>query len=163
MLHLQTIDMDAVGIPVIQTSAAAELLCGRLYKTLDSLRRILEKETGHLRKMELAEVGKIHDQKSTLSRDYLKDLKIFKANTAAIKQQSPSSVESLQRKHQDLRKAIAENERVLGTLREVSETLIRRTATRVGEASRPKTYNPAAKASSGIGAGIAAVACDRQL
>ncbi len=163
MLQLQTVDMDAAGIPVIQTSAAAELLCGRLYKTLDSLRSVLESETGHLRKIELPNVERIQVQKSTLTRDYLKDLKIFKANTKAIKQYSPTSVKALQRKHQDLRDAIAENERVLGTMREVSETLIRRTATRVGEASRPKTYSPAAKAGSGIGAGVAAVACDRQL
>ncbi len=163
MAKLRTVDMDHAGIPVISTPAAAEMLCGRLYKTLESLRQILQDETRHLKKMELSDVEKIHDRKSNLSRDYLNDLKIFKANVDTIREHSPSSLDALQRKHQALRTAIVENEAVLGTIRDVSETLIRRTAERVGEASRPKTYARTAQAGSGVSSSIAAVAYDYQL
>ncbi len=163
MTDLRTVDMDHSGMPVISTPAAAEMLCGRLYKTLESLRQILRNETQHLKKMELSEVEIIHEKKSSLSRDYLSDLKIFRANAAAIREHSPSSLEALQRKHEALRAAITENETVLGTIRDVSETLIRRTAERVGEASRPKTYARTAQTGSGVATSIAAVAYDYQL
>jgi hypothetical protein len=163
MTELRTVDMDHTGMPVISTPAAAEMLCGRLYKTLESLRQILQAETQHLKKMELSDVDKIHGKKSGLSRDYLNDLKIFKANVDTIREHSPSSLEALQRKHEALRAAIAENETVLGTIRDVSETLIRRTAERVGEASRPKTYARTAQAGSGVSKSVAAVAYDSQL
>lgn len=163
MAEILNVDMDHTGMPVISTPAAAEMLCGRLYKTLEGLRQILEKETQHLNKMELSEVEEIHKTKSSLSRNYLNDLKIFRANVAAVREHSPTSLEALQRKHEALRAAIAENEKVLGTIRDVSETLIRRTAERVGEASRPKTYARTAQASSGVSNTVAAVACDYRL
>jgi len=163
MTKTLTVDMDHTGMPVISTTAAAEMLCGRLYKTLENLRQILQQETLHLNKMELPEVEEIHKQKSNLSRDYHNDLKIFRANVVAIREHSPASLETLQRKHEKLREVIAENEKVLGTIREVSETLIRRTAERVSEASRPKTYARTAQAGSGVSNKIAAVACDYRL
>ncbi|MBZ0216323.1 MAG: hypothetical protein K8F25_07220, partial [Fimbriimonadaceae bacterium] len=85
----------------------------------------------------------------------------FTANAVEIGKLAPQSVDALRRKHQLLRVAIVENEQILSVVKDVSETLIRRTAERVANANQPKTYTSSAAGASSQMA--AAVACDRKL
>lgn len=151
------------NLPVVTNRAEAEQLCGRLLTTIDTISAILEVETLAIRNMDLAKVSGLHGQKNEAAKTYLQDLKIVKANTIAIRGMAPQALDAIKQKHTEFRAVISENEQVLGTVREVSETLIRRTAERVSEASRPSTYSSGAKANPAASQPVAAVACDRSL
>ena len=148
-------------VGVINTKATAELFCSQFHDTLQNLKNTIQSETLHLREMKIADVEFIQDRKSDLSRTYARDIKMFGANAVQIGRLAPTTVEVLRREHTALRAAIVENEQILGTVKSVSESLIRRTAERVANANHPKTYTAAATGN-GIGQ-VAAVACDRKL
>jgi len=145
----------------ITTPAEAERFCDQLNMTIDQLRDTIERETGYLKNVNIPEVETLQARKTALSRAYAQDLGIFATNASRISELMPSGLEALQQKQLHLREALMDNARILGAVKDVSESLIRRTAERVAGASQPKTYAPPAAGKTAPQ--TAAVACDRRL
>ena len=144
------------------TPAEAESFCGKLYKTLDMMIALINRETRLLKAMEIAEAELLQPEKSQLAADFNKEIALFKQHAEIVGSLAPKAVETLARRHGELRASLAANEEILTTLRSVSESLIRKTADRMQAKSAPRTYAPA-NASPKRASGSAAVALDRKL
>lgn len=145
----------------IATAQDAELFCGRFYKTVETLRELIETETRALKEMNIAQAELLQDKKNTLAGQYMQELSQFKAQAASIVALAPERVAALRAHHEALRKSILDNEETLLSLKSVSTSLIRQTAERVAEATGgPRTYARDSRATSAPKA--AAVAYDRR-
>lgn len=145
----------------IATAEAAELFCGRFYKTVEGLRDLIETETRALKDMNIAQAELLQDKKTALAGQYMLELSQFKAQAAGIVALAPDSVAALRTRHEALRRSILDNEETLLSLKSVSTSLIRQTAERVAEATGgPRTYSRDSRATSTPKA--AAVAYDRR-
>ena len=161
MTETATLATNNIDIAHVLTKADADAFCGQFHETLTQLKDAIEIETACLRSMNIEQIGQLQDNKSVLSRTYARDIEAFNAQASEIGKLAPGNVDQLRKQHQLLRNAIVENEQILGVVKGVSETLIRRTAERVANANQPKTYT--ASASGPISPQAAAVACDRKL
>lgn len=144
------------------TPADAESFCGKLYKTLDMMIALINRETRLLKAMEIADAELLQTEKSQLAARFNKEIALFKEHADIVGSLAPKAVETLARRHGELRTSLAANEEILSTLRSVSESLIRKTADRMQAKAAPKTYAPANSAPKRA-VGAAAVALDRKL
>lgn len=145
----------------IETAEAAEMFCGRFYKTIEHLHDLIERETRCLRDMEIAEAEVLQKHKAQLAQAYLEDMSRARAQAEKLTALAPESLDALRRKHEQLRQSLLENEQILEVIRSASQSLIRRAAERVAAKDKPSTYSPGAIAPRSHGA--AAVALDRKL
>lgn len=126
----------------IATPEEALAFCDGLDHTLDAITALIDRETAHLKAMEIAEAELLQVEKSELAARLNQEITFFKTHADSIRALTPEPVEALAVKHDRLRTSIRANEEILTTLRSVSESLIRKTAERMAaKTAGPRTYS----------------------
>jgi hypothetical protein len=122
------------------TIKEARALAETLMTSMDSLLRLVEKET------DLVRAGHIHDamtlgnQKTELSRNYLNAITQVKNSHAYFVESSPDILKTLHRHHDAFRAILQVNLTVLATVHAVSEGIIRGVNAEVQRRNIPQTY-----------------------
>ena len=144
----------------VASAADAEAICAAIEQLMEPLKAVVEAETRYLKAMDIAEAELLQDDKKDLAGAYIREITRYKALAAEVRRLAPGQVEKLARKHHAFRASILENERILESLREVSASLIRKTAERMGERSGgPRTYSRSASTAAPSKAAAVAVNC----
>ncbi|HVX74034.1 MAG TPA: hypothetical protein VHB19_14620 [Devosia sp.] len=124
--------------------------------TLRALVDVMNRETTLLRAARHGEAMELGAEKTRLAQDYVTYSRAVQRQLDRLKAEAPDDVALLKHGHERLATQMAENLRVIATVRSVTEDLLVDVAQRVAGAARPKTYGAAgelttpAKASGGI-------------
>lgn len=130
----------------VATAQDASALIAEVGRALDALERTLARET------ELMGVGRI-DEALTCSADkqeqagvYMRLLESVKANAIALARFAPEAVEELKSRHGAFAATLAQNQRVIATVKSVSETLVRSLQQEAAASRVVSGYGPGATA-----------------
>ena len=128
--------------PRVANRDEAERLVGDVMATMRDLEAVLAAETGELRIGRIRE-GLAHEvRKSELAGRYMRVLETVKANAIALARFAPDAVDRLKRAHAGFNLTVEANQRVVATVRAVSENLIKTLSDEVNRATRPQSYAP---------------------
>lgn len=108
--------------------------------TLRALVEIMNKETMLLRAARHREAMDLTPDKTRLAQDYVTYSRAVQRQLERLKAEAPNDVALLKRGHERLATQMAENLKVIATVRAVTEDLMSDVAQRLAAASRPKTY-----------------------
>jgi hypothetical protein len=108
--------------------------------TLRALVEIMNKETMLLRAARHREAMELSPDKTRLAQDYVTYSRAVQRQLARLKVEAPNDIARLKLGHDRLATQMAENLKVIATVRSVTEDLLTDVAQRVATASRPKTY-----------------------
>jgi hypothetical protein len=108
--------------------------------TLRALVEIMNQETTLLRAARHREAGELTAEKTRLAQDYVTYSRAVQRQLERLKAEAPRDVAALKLGHERLATQMAENLKVIATVRAVAETLLNDVATEVAKAARPKTY-----------------------
>lgn len=125
--------------------------------TLRALVEIMNKETMLLRAARHGEAMELSPEKTRLAQDYVTYSRAVQRQLARLKVEAPHDVALLKRGHDRLATQMAENLKVIATVRAVTEDLLGDVAMRVAAASHPKTYGAGGEvtAPGKVGGGLA--------
>jgi len=128
--------------PRVASRDDAERLVGGVMATMRDLEAVLEAETGQLRIGRIREGLAQEERKGELAGHYMRGLESVKANAIALARFAPDAVDRLKRAHAGFNVAVEANQRVVATVRAVSENLIKTLSDEVNRAARPQSYAP---------------------
>ena len=119
-------------------------LCYRAEKVLIELVDVMSQETVALRSGRYKDAAKLTPRKAQLGQDYVVLARAVQAQSGRLSTEVPEALTQLQRLHESFATQMAENLRVLATVRNVTEDLLTDVAKSVGAAEKPRTYGAAA-------------------
>ena len=126
--------------PTISTVVEGEELIRHFSDTMNSLLRILEKETEIVRAGRMGEASALEPAKAELARAYLADAERVKRNGGFLRSHLPESLQVLSRQHDNFYAILRINLTVLATAQAVAEGIIRGVAEQMTRKSAPRTY-----------------------
>jgi hypothetical protein len=100
----------------------------------------MNRETTLLRAARHHEAGLITADKTRLAQDYVTYSRAVQRQLERLKTEAPLDLASLKLGHEQLATQIAENLKVIATVRAVAENLLSDVASEVARSARPKTY-----------------------
>lgn len=116
-------------------------LCASAESTLQSLVEIMNEETTLLRAGHFRQASALTGHKTTLAQEYVTLARTVQRQLPRLRLEAPEELERLESGHERLATQMAENLRVVATVRDVTETLLTDVAAAVGGQSQPKTYD----------------------
>jgi len=108
--------------------------------TLRALVDVMNRETTLLRAARHQEAGLLTADKTRLAQDYVTYSRAVQRQLDRLKAEAPRDLAGLKLGHEQLATQIAENLKVIATVRTVAENLLTDVAGEVARAARPKTY-----------------------
>ena len=108
--------------------------------TLRALVEIMNKETMLLRAARHREAMDLSAEKTRLAQDYVTYSRAVQRQLERLKVEAPADIARLKQGHERLATQMAENLKVIATVRMVTEDLLTDVAQHVARATRPKTY-----------------------
>ena len=108
--------------------------------TLSALVQVMNQETTLLRAAHHREAMELSPEKTRLAQDYGTYSRAVQRQLERLKVEAPKDIARLKAGHERLATQMAENLKVIATVRTVTEDLLTDVAQRVASASRPKTY-----------------------
>src|SRR3569623_54568 len=108
--------------------------------TLRALVDIMNRETTLLRAARHDEAGLLTADKTRLAQDYVIYSRAVQRQLDRLKAEAPRDLAGLKLGHEQLATQIAENLKVIATVRAVAENLLSDVATEDARAARPKPY-----------------------
>ena len=108
--------------------------------TLRALVEVMNQETTLLRAARHREAMELSPEKTRLAQDYVIYSRAVQRQIERLKAEAPKDIARLKSGHERLATQLAENLKVIATVRTVTEDLLSDVAQRVATASRPKTY-----------------------
>jgi len=108
--------------------------------TLRALVEIMNKETMLLRAARHREAMDLSAEKTRLAQDYVTYSRAVQRQLERLKAEAPGDIARLKLGHERLAAQMAENLKVIATVRMVTEDLLTDVAQHVARATRPKTY-----------------------
>ena len=108
--------------------------------TLRALVEIMNKETMLLRAARHREAMDLSAEKTRLAQDYVTYSRAVQRQLERLKAEAPGDIAPLKLGHERLATQMAENLKVIATVRMVTEDLLTDVAQHVARATRPKTY-----------------------
>ena len=108
--------------------------------TLRALVDVMNRETMLLRAGRHDDAMSLGAQKTSLAQEYVVYSRSVQRQLTRLKAEAPSEVALLKRGHERLATQLAENLKVIATVRAVTEDLMSDVATQLARAARPKTY-----------------------
>lgn len=115
--------------------------------TLRALVDVMNRETTLLRAARHHEAGLITADKTRLAQDYVTYSRAVQRQLDRLKAEAPVALAGLKRGHEQLATQIAENLKVIATVRTVAENLLSDVAIEVARTVRPKTYGASGEVS----------------
>jgi flagellar biosynthesis/type III secretory pathway chaperone len=119
----------------------AQELCSSAESILQSLVEIMNEETTLLRAGHFRQASGLTGQKTTLAQEYVTLARTVQRQLPRLRLEAPEELERLESGHERLATQMAENLRVIATVRDVTETLLTDVAATVGGHNQPKTYD----------------------
>ena len=123
------------GAPDDERAVAAAL-----QSAIDNLQQIIETETGFLRAGDLKGSTRLEPQKTDASRGYVAAVTRAQKAQRLMARLLPDVLQSLHRRHDELRAALQVNLTVLATAQAVSEAVVRGVNAEVQKRTMPQTY-----------------------
>jgi hypothetical protein len=120
-----TIQQPAVSEQPVSTPSEAHQLEENLLEVMGTLRDVVERETEFVRAGKVREAMALDEQKSELSRRYVKAITKIKSNQDYLAQATPELLIALHRHHDVFRSMLQVNLTVLATAHAVSEGIVR--------------------------------------
>ena len=108
--------------------------------TLRALVEIMNKETTLLRAARHREAMDLSAEKTRLAQDYVTYSRAVQRQLERLKAEAPADIGRLKLGHERLATQMAENLKVIATVRTVTEDLLTDVAQHVARATRPRTY-----------------------
>jgi flagellar biosynthesis/type III secretory pathway chaperone len=108
--------------------------------TLSALVQTMNQETTLLRAGRHREAGALTAEKTRLAQEYVSYSRAVQRQLARLQVEAPNDIKLLTAGHERLATQIAENLKVIATVRSVTEDLLSDVAERLTRASHPKTY-----------------------
>ena len=108
--------------------------------TLRALVEVMNQETTLLRAAHHREAGELTADKTRLAQDYVTYSRAVQRQLERLKLEAPRDLSLLKLGHEQLATQIAENLKVIATVRVVAEHLMSDVAQQIARAGRPKTY-----------------------
>jgi flagellar biosynthesis/type III secretory pathway chaperone len=108
--------------------------------TLSALVQVMNQETTLLRAARHREAMELSPEKTRLAQDYVIYSRAVQRQIERLKVEAPKDIARLKAGHERLATQMAENLKVIATVRTVTEELLSDVAQRVAASSRPKTY-----------------------
>ena len=108
--------------------------------TLRALVEIMNRETTLLRAGHHREAGGLSAEKTRLAQDYVSYSRAVQRQLDRLKTEAPDAVALLRHGHEQLATQMAENLKVVATVRAVTEDVLTDVAMQVARATRPRTY-----------------------
>lgn len=108
--------------------------------TLRAFVEVMSRETTLLRAGRYREAGELTADKTRLAQDYVGYSRAVQRQLERLRAQAPAELDALKLGHELLATQMAENLKVVATLRRVTEDLLSDVAERVASAGGPKTY-----------------------
>ena len=115
--------------------------------TLRALVDVMNRETTLLRAARHHEAGLLTADKTRLAQDYVIYSRAVQRQLDRLKAEAPRDLAGLKLGHEQLATQIAENLKVIATVRTVAENLLSDVASEVARAARPKTYGASGQVS----------------
>jgi hypothetical protein len=116
------------------------LVCERARTTLNELVDITSRETILLRSGQLLEAGELSAGKTRLAQEFVQLARTVQHNAAAIKAAAPQAMAALKAGHAALATQMAENLKVLGSAKTLTQNLLADVAKRTGKATETSAY-----------------------
>jgi hypothetical protein len=151
------------GPASIATMAEAAELADRLRRTIAELSALLGEETALVRAARMKAAAPLEARKGELSRRYMADLSVLKANAGFMRRAAGPVVAALERENAVLREALEVNLAVLATAHAVAEGIIRAVSTTVQAKRTPTAYGANGRAATPPPRTSAPVAVSRRL
>lgn len=123
----------------------ATALCTRAGDLLDALARITNEETTLLRAGHFGEAGRLGAEKATIAQDYVGVARSVQRQAERLRAEQPTAFASLVSGQERLATQLAENLKVIATMRRVTDDLLTDVAQAVGRTSRATTYGANAR------------------
>lgn len=108
--------------------------------TLRALVEIMNRETTLLRAGHHRAAGALSADKTKLAQDYVSYSRAVQRQLDRLKAEAPDAVALLRHGHEQLATQMAENLKVVATVRAVTEDVLTDVAMQVARAARPRTY-----------------------
>lgn len=109
--------------------------------TLRALVEVMNQETTLLRAARHQEAAALTADKTRLAQDYVTYSRAVQRQLDRLVAEAPREVAALKLGHERLATQIAENLRVIATVRTVAETLLADVASEISRSSHPRTYS----------------------
>jgi len=154
---------ETTGLTVT-TPEDAKALCEALEHTAQRLPVVIGEETGLLRARRLLDIGALQDEKTGLTKAFLRQFAQFKDNARMIGARAPVESHRLRQRLVTLDRHIGENMNVLEASRAVSEGIIQAVfQIAEKETAGPSAYGKDAALRDSQATGPTAIAYDRHL
>ena len=108
--------------------------------TLRALVDVMNRETTLLRAGRHDDAMALGAEKTSLAQDYVVYSRSVQRQLDRLKREAPNDIAMLKRGHDRLATQLAENLKVIATVRTVTEDLMSDVAAQLARAARPKTY-----------------------
>ncbi|MDR3471949.1 MAG: hypothetical protein P4M09_09705 [Devosia sp.] len=116
-------------------------LCRRAETVLAKLVEVMNAETTLLRAHRYREAGELTAQKTQLAQDYVGFARAVQRRLPVLQEQAPGDIERLLQGHDSLATQMAESLRVIGTARNVTESILSDVSATLGDQGRTTTYD----------------------
>lgn len=136
-------------------------LCGKAQSTLDSLARVMNEETTLLRAGHFREAGRLTAEKASIAQDYVGLARAVQRQAPRLRAEWPAGFDALVTGQERLATQIAENLRVIATMRRVTDDLLTDVAETVGRKARATTYGSNARMGAAQAASARGIAINR--
>jgi len=135
-----TMSNAAGRIAAIDQTDAAEL-CDRAQTALDRLVGLMNEETTLLRAGHFRDLGPLTAQKTQAAQDYVGLARAVQRQGERLARDAPVHFAALHATHERLATQMAENLRVVATMKRVTDDLLSDVAETVGRRTRTNTYS----------------------
>ena len=138
-------------------------LCQRTEQVLVSLVEIMNAETTFLRAGHNRQAAELTAQKTQLAQDYVGLARAIQRRLPELRDHVPAELDRLRQGHESLATQMAENLRVIATVRNVTDRILSDVAAAVGAQNRAKTYGANGLVNAPPAAGARGIAVNRAL
>jgi hypothetical protein len=138
--------LDLKAPPAITTPAAAGAFIHGLRQTMAELAAVLAEETAIVRAAQMRAAAPLEARKAELSRRYMADLSVLKANAAFLKRAAGPALAVVRSENEALQRTLEVNLAVLATAHAVAEGIIRHVSATVQAKRAPAGYGATGRA-----------------
>jgi hypothetical protein len=124
----------------IESAGEAAQFMAQLAELMETLLKIVEEETDHVRAGRLTQASQLERTKTELASQYYAATERLKANVPFLRATLPARLDDLKRRHEMFRALLQINLTVLATAHAVSEGIIRGVAGEMTRKEAPSVY-----------------------
>ena len=138
--------LDLKAPAAIATAAEAAAFIQSLHRTMAELAAVLADEAAAVRAARMRDAAPLEPRKAELSRRYMAELSVLKANAAYLKRAAGPALAVVRAENEALQKALEVNLAVLATAHAVAEGIIRHVSSAVQAKRAPAGYGASGRA-----------------